>query len=461
MKKTKVLVTYDFITTEKELGFSLLVKLDFLRKIFKVLNIEVFFINILKEQFNQSSFFSSMKKEFTSSKFFNSFNLNDVNELNKEKVKNFLKQYDYIIAYELSPETKELFDLCGIQYIDIWMAPIRFCDDIMFSFTSNVEAVQKCLIDYRVDKNFIERKAKELSKHIKLFENDDISINDNSVLLVGQVLQDKSLLKDGKFLRLTDFKNEIVNLSNKYETIYLLKHPYMTKTEFTQYKNSFKDISNLVYLQNVNIYLLLAKKEIKKVVGISSSVLIEAKFFNKEVEYFYKPIFSKSFIPIYRSYYEIEFWAKIFGIEEFDSASYLNYDNMQRYSFNAFYSYEYFMKDKKLYDSRMKSKNSYGALVELFYLLDGLNKEKEYVLYGYGTIGKLILPFLKTNNFSIRCILDKELSEKQIDSINDIDIKTFNDLTKEDNVIITASLYNDLIEKSLKKVGCNIIKLLE
>ena len=85
--------------------------------------------------------------------------------------------------------------------------------------------------------------------------------------------------------------------------------------EIEQY---LKETAYIEKLGNTNTYHLLMSGKIKKVTGISSSVLYEAQFFGKEVEYLYKPLFKideefslETFVSIFHNYYNPYFWADV------------------------------------------------------------------------------------------------------------------------------------------------------
>lgn len=98
-----------------------------------------------------------------------------------------------------------------------------------------------------------------------------------------------------------------------FSRVYYTPHPSeRLRPEVDEY------IAETSYIEKVDIptYYLLASKRIKKVIGISSSVLFEAKYFGKEVEYLYRPLFkvdesfeSGSYISVSDDkYWKIEFW---------------------------------------------------------------------------------------------------------------------------------------------------------
>lgn len=131
-------------------------------------------------------------------------------------------------------------------------------------------------------------------------------------------MTDKSVEKNGKFLNITHFKENILNLKNKYSKLYYAPHPkHQFNDEVRMFINEHKDFIEVI--NGVGTYELLANPKIKKVIGISSSALLEAKYFGKDVEYLFKPFcefndefdFRNNYIGIYKDNYSISFWQNI------------------------------------------------------------------------------------------------------------------------------------------------------
>lgn len=445
----KVLVTYDFLATSPFLGKTLSNTLSFIQKVLYPLHIEVVIDN---GNFKQEAFYDLiLVKEENRKKFI----VLDEKKLTKNSlgmINDYIKEYDLLITYELSIETRELFDKCGIKYIDLWLSPIRFYDDLMFNIYSNVPNIQNSLKKYQIDEELFFIQSKKISNQFKYFElNKTVSLEPNSLLLIGQLFEDRSVIKDKRFLTLIEYKKRLKELSNDFNKIYFQKHPLMPLKDFKLYLNEFKEIKNIEYLENINIYELLSREEIKKVVAISSSVLFEAKFFNKDTEYLYKPIIHKNSIMIYKDYFTVSFWIDILSIKTaIPNVELLNYDNYFRQKLNAFWGYKYFIEDN--------NKNFlYNHLVKFYNFLEQLSKDKKYILYGYGSIGKIIYPFIKKN---IKAIIDKSIQDNFIVIDNqEIKVTKIEDLHQDDYVIISPFKYNDEIKRELLKYTKNIIEI--
>lgn len=199
--------------------------------------------------------------------------------------------------------------------INISIHPIRFADDVFFNFETNDCNLKERLKKHEVNYDIFYHYA-DIVKATYLKTAKDNKIKENSLLLVGQTSKDKVIFDGNKYLSLADFIKDIVELSNKYNHVYFKPHPYS--------KNNREVIKTLKrYLPNLsiifdNIYYLMSNDKIKHIAGLNSSVLYEAKYFNKEITFFYKPYFdfSSSDIGIYGDYFDSKFWAEILDNED-------------------------------------------------------------------------------------------------------------------------------------------------
>lgn len=86
------------------------------------------------------------------------------------------------------------------------------------------------------------------------------------------------------------------------------------------------------------------------------------------------------------------------------------------------------------------------------------SKERKYILYGYGTIGKIILPILKD---SLLAIIDSTLENNNIKEINNIPIIKKESLIefKDCSIIITPIIHYEKIKAELKEFNLEITSL--
>jgi len=372
----KIFLTYDFLTTDAKLGKGLCKKLSFIKEVLKLIDIDVSVDDDKHLSFPIKNFYNAMAESYKNLKF-NNFNAHNITSSAYRLIHEYIKGYDVLIAYELSVETKKVFDHYNINYIDIWLSPIRFCKDLMFEFYSNNSTIQEKLQNYALKDETLYQAASNLKDYTNSFFESSSAIEPNSLLLIGQLSEDKAVMKDNKFLTLLDFIPQIKELSHKYAKVYFSKHPLMSKEEFNVIFESFRDIENMQALEEgENTYQLLCNQNIDCVVAISSSVLNEAKYFAKDTIYLYKPVLNDLYHRIDKEFYKTAFWSAILGVEHKKISEYLVHDNFLRYKLDGRYSYEIYLNDSQDF-------TFYNKLLRLQDLLNRLDRDKKYILYGY------------------------------------------------------------------------------
>lgn len=435
----KILVTHDFLTTEVLIHTRLS---SFLSPILQYLKCDISFLSpehaaILEEKLNLSR----------SGKMFSYVNDAKLPQSTIKSIVDFLNEYDFIIIFEASNAFKNILNNSGIKYLDIWLSPFRFTKDMIFSMCSNEPRIQRVLEEYKIQETELSHSATIVKNHANNFlKTPDIILEKKSALLIGQLFQDKSVMRNGQFLTLLDFKDQLKKLAKNYSRIYFLKHPLMTQDDFSKILEGLSGISNITYITGVNTYYLLSQPEICDVIGLSSSVLTEAEYFGKNSIYLFKPVLGPEFKTIYKEIYTTKFWRELLDISPTtDDIEFLTHDNYIRYSTGLYYAYSDFMNDSP-------DKREYKTITDLYKFCTELNKDKQYVIYGYGSLGKLILPLIKNN---VIAIIDKALNN--ISYVDEIPVTSIEELPIGANVIITPFIYAQDIIAQLRHKECSFI----
>ena len=253
-----------------------------------------------------------------------------------------------VIAFELHPVLRGAFDHIGIPYIEIINHPIRFLDDLVLGFRSNIPSVNDQLLRHEVKESIFYRKAALLKAEyaVKEFKSNS-NILANSAVFFAQTNIDLSLLEGNVVHSLYDYMDQFIDLTKTYDHVYYKIHP-MGRNQ--QLIDVIKKIKNVIVPKPgvLDTYGLFSHPNIKECVAISSGTLYEARYFGKKTKYFYKPPFNFStdrslsltenvlFVPIYQSFLREEFWIDILqGIMEssVDKNEFINndiYENTMR-----------------------------------------------------------------------------------------------------------------------------------
>lgn len=313
--------------------------------------------NADNEVFSREKFYSLSEINQVADAYYNY----DVSLLKKESIdylKSFLNENTLVIGSELGIELKKILTDLNIPFINLWFHSWKLFDDSFFMVNTNNKTIFDVLQKYKVDRLQFDFYANywkiwsEQKKHIK-----DENLVENSVVFIGQTLRDKSTDKNGKYLNILDFKTELQNLMLTYNHIYYIPHPYVDyNQEIEDYINQTPYITKLTTIPTYNV---LMSRKITKVISISSSVLYEAQFFGKEIEYLYKPLFNidgtfedDTFTSIYNDYFNPTFWKEI--LEHFmpininvpNKNLFFNNDNKFRDIKGLYYGYAHFDKHK-------------------------------------------------------------------------------------------------------------------
>lgn len=312
----RIIFTHDFLThsfENKSTYHFWFIKL--LRRLIKYsANIE---LQELKDlNFDRNKFFNKSLITDIKERYF----IYDMSRIKKESIEylsEFVDSDCLIIGIELGEDIKNILDGLNITFINFWFHPYKLLDDMIFMMNTNNIDIFNILTKYKIPEEYLYFYVDYYNTYIaenNLFN--DYRILENSALFIGQTSVDVSVKKDNLFLNITHYKNYIEKLSKNYSKIYYCPHPY---EKYIEEVNKYIDSEDYIEIINdIPTYFLLTCDKIKKVISLSSSVLYEAKYFGKETEYLYKPLFKidedfsiNTFISLNNDYFNPYFWSDI------------------------------------------------------------------------------------------------------------------------------------------------------
>lgn len=219
-----------------------------------------------------------------------------------------LNSVDFVIGFELSTEAREKIDSIDKVYLDLRIHPIRFMDDIFFSFETNSNAIHLSLQNYRKNDDLCKLQANIIKATVVKLKSDKI-IAPNSLLLIGQTECDRVLYDGTKYLSLLDRIDEIKEIASEYDYIYFKPHPYAKNNRYLlrELRKALCDVRNT----HANIYYILANEGTQHVVALNSSVLYESIYFDRKTTFLFNPTFTDRQIGVYGNYFSGEFWGDI------------------------------------------------------------------------------------------------------------------------------------------------------
>lgn len=322
----------------------------------------------------------------------------------------FIDQDDLLIGVELGTDLREILTTRGIQFINFWFHSFHLFQDWCFMLNTNdkklYDKIRKYIIPYEKFQLYA-----FIAQRILSARAEKLPLSNNCCVFIGQTFQDKSVEKNGVFLNITHFEKELDELSKQYSKIYYVPHPSVANARNETIEQFLKTHPYIEVLKNIPTYVLLSSPKVKEVIGISSSVLYEAKYFKKKIRYLYQPLFDidsafglNTFISVYNNYLNPDFWCTVldglFPIRE--NNRYKNiYDpatSCVREVANSYHGYRYidrYMKmvdktnglqticknlDQKLNDLNAEVNRKENTVVALWQKIKTSNKSRVYIL---------------------------------------------------------------------------------
>lgn len=258
---------------------------------------------------------------------------------------------------------KEVVNKAGAYFLDIRISPLRFASDLYIAIQTNDPHLEQRIKNFEIKYEEIQLEAslvKASVRHLRRYSPHNYEYND-SIIFLGQTPDDASLIscENNRFISLEDFSQKIESILNsefnKNCRLLYKPHPsappdHLEKEIMLLRRNTGKDVQ----LCRENIYILLGSDDKCKFMGISSSALQEATFFDKESYILYKPICDlREYTQIrFNDFISPYFWKHVlYSPKKLKLNKYpYNYPSMLRHLHNVWWGYsEYLIKDKHFY----------------------------------------------------------------------------------------------------------------
>jgi len=182
-----------------------------------------------------------------------------------------------VVAFELPEILRDALDTLGIPFIDIIIHPVRFLDDIIFGIRSNNREIAQLFTQYILSEESILIQAGIVMASMSRLNR--LKIAGKAALFAGQTTDDKVLINQDKFYRVSDFCDRFAEISAAYDTLLIKAHPYsLDPFEAISISRLFPNCQ----IVSENFYYLMSHENIEAVYSISSSTSIEAKYLGKQ-----------------------------------------------------------------------------------------------------------------------------------------------------------------------------------
>jgi hypothetical protein len=221
-----------------------------------------------------------------------------------------------VVSFEAPESIKQAFTYLGIPFVDLNLHPIRFLPDVFFAAQTNTRGVFEAMKRYHTPSATYFDWADLLSAAaIKL---PHLPMPPQTTLLLGQTRVDRSLIVDGQVRNLADYTAALRSLLQPGQPLMFKPHPY-NPAGFGLLETGipFGDVT----WTSANIYALLAHENLSHVIGVSSSVLMEARYFDKKASSLAAPPFDipdtaaeavpGQYLSLYDSCFDTDFWRDV------------------------------------------------------------------------------------------------------------------------------------------------------
>ena len=268
-------------------------------------------------QFDYVKFFSFYGINYSKNSWGELYYNCDYNKEAYEYVQSVFKD-SLVISYEMDACILNILDYFKIPYIDMYISPVRFMEDQLFSITSNFEDVYKKILQYKLPEEQIYLHANYLITFYRQKYCNKIQRN-KAVLFIGQTAFDRSLIhpKTGEIYSILNHKDVFREAVDGYSKILYKRHPKASNdSPVLEYLKTLGDVE----IVEDNFYEMCSRPDIQKVVAISSGGLIEAKYFGKETQALLHPSVNlqdgtgfdkEKYINVYEHFFSLHFWADV------------------------------------------------------------------------------------------------------------------------------------------------------
>lgn len=213
---------------------------------------------------------------------------------------------DLVIGFEMPRNSIHYFKLNKIPFVNVAIWPIRFLEDLVIGVEQDFYEYQNPIfkLQYPITEEYCYLQAQLVKAQLRA--NLTSPIPQNSALIVGQTAVDRSLILDGQLLTLKMFEDRLNQLVTTHGAVYFKPHPYYRSVELLSWLRKLG-----IETTDEHVYKLISYETVDSVISISSSVLHEAKYFGKKVEFFGNNNLFEGFVPIDGTeFLTINFWAR-------------------------------------------------------------------------------------------------------------------------------------------------------
>ncbi len=185
----------------------------------------------------------------------------------------------------MPPYLRSALTALGVPFVDVWVHPIRFLDDLLLGVRSSDPASDAAIRGHAVSEDEVWmtaglRRATVTTSPYSVLDPD-------TTLFLAQARMDKSQVFDGRFVDAGAFDDDLRRLAAEPGPWLLKPPPYDPDHPLTARVRELVPRARTV---TDNVYHLFAQDEVTRVVSLNSSAAIEARYFGKRVTLLIPPV---------------------------------------------------------------------------------------------------------------------------------------------------------------------------
>jgi hypothetical protein len=191
-----------------------------------------------------------------------------------------LRGTSVFVGFSLPRAMGDVLTRLQIPFLNLELSPLRFCREMLLSASTNHASIDLALSALAVPATYFYEEASRMratfALHREFFIGDDPSVSYG--VFAGQMDSDLALINSGRITVIEDHLDEVKTVFAECDEIIFAPHPYnSTMSSYHTLKSYFPRLSISVE----GTYKLLCMDNVKVVSALSSSIVTEARFFEK------------------------------------------------------------------------------------------------------------------------------------------------------------------------------------
>lgn len=201
-----------------------------------------------------------------------------------------------IISFEMPPWLEAVCALRGLVWLDIRISPIRFARDLYIALRTNDRTTATRIASFEVPDEEIRLEASALSASVRMHQRRLEEAGrfsfalDDAVVFVSQAPYDASLIADGEgAVEVDDYADRVRAIVAGRRVLHK-PHPFAEWHAEKETERLRHIVGREVETCRQNAYQILSSRGDVVLLGLSSGMLQEARYFSKEAHTLFRPV---------------------------------------------------------------------------------------------------------------------------------------------------------------------------